>query len=1615
MHHGKVPRTLHVDQPSPHVDWDSGAVRLAVREQAWPASDHPRRAGVSSFGIGGTIAHVILEEAPPQEREPATTRTAPAVPWLLSGAGEDALRAQAAALGALAPQPGTDVSRTLAVGRSALRHRAAVPAGDREALAALAGGERHPAVRTGLSGEHRLAVLFTGQGSQRPGMGSRLSDAFTAFGDAFTEVCDILDQHLERPLREVISGCPDLLNRTDFAQAGVFAHEVASYRLLESWGVRPDYLAGHSVGELTAAHVAGVLDLPDAAALVSARGRLMSALPAGGAMLAVEATEEEAADALRDRPGVIALAAVNGPRSVVLSGEEEAVTAVAAMFEASGRRTSRLRTSHAFHSPLIEPMLADFRAAIRDTVFRLPRIPLVSTVTGRLADADELARPEYWVSQARLPVRFADAVRALDAAGVTAYLEAGPSSALAPLVEESVAQSGRTDPEAAPVVAALSGKRTDETTAALDALSHLHVHGVPVDWDAVFDGSGIRRAELPTYPFQRKRFWLDRQASPAVDPGRLGHPLLNHAGPVPGSDRVLCWGTLSLERQPWLRDHIIGGQVVVSATTLVELATRAGAEAGCPDVEELVVHTPLVLVPSGEVLVQVMVGEPDEEGRRGVEVHACRTQDGVRQTWSQHATGTMVPHSAPSEDAALPAQWPPHDAEPVDVDSGYAELADKGMEYGPAFRNVRAAWRRGGEVFAEVALGPEWSSDAPEFGLHPALFDAALHALPIARPAQAADDAGVRVPFACNGIRLSTEGVSRVRARLWRTDGGDIRAGLYDSQGTLVAQAGSVVTRVTEPGGAAGTGTSAATLYTMDWADADSGGATAAAPALDTVVRCRTANDDSDPVTAVHAGTLEVLGVLQKWAAEQAHTGGRLVLVTQLATVADPDLAAAAVWGLALAAQAEHPDRVVLIDLDGSPESERALTTAMASGEPQSAVRHGRVLVPRLTPQPGGPRGTLDTNGTVLITGGTGSLGTLLARHLATAHGARNLLLVSRNAMTDDRLAALRAALPDGVQVRVAACDVTDGPALTRLADAAEPPLSAVVHAAGVLDDCVLEAQTPERMATVLRPKADAAWHLHEWTQRAGINDLVLFSSISGQMGIAGQANYAAANSFLDALARHRAARGLPALSLAWGPWGHGGGMAAGLKMGPLAPLSAEDGLDLFDTALGTGAAVLAPIEIDRRELNRSRTPVPAVLRGMVRAARPAARTTGGRPTGPTVQRARLTQLTPQELRVEMTNLIRTETAEILGYTDPAAMPSGRTFAELGFDSLSGVTLRNRLSAATGLRLSPSLALDLRTEERLQGHLLELLTQSRADENAAPAATVPGARRFATFYREVCASGDVAAAMDLVMAASRALPTFGVKDGRAHAVAPTRMANGPDGPALVCFPSFFPPAGIGSYGRFAPCFEGERDVFEIQYPGLTQGDHVPQDWETLISLHAETVRTHFADRPVAILGYSVGGCTAQAVTSRLVDLGHPPAALVLGDSYQVTEEARTRRWLLGLPPNRVARAGDRFEELVGDTPLAAMGAYNRMLAESWRPAEPVPVPTLLVRATEPLPDMLNGDPDRDWRPMWPQPHDTIDVPGHHEDLTHDQVHAFADAVRGWITEKYRMPQHETPQ
>ncbi|MFJ5900691.1 SDR family NAD(P)-dependent oxidoreductase [Streptomyces sp. NPDC093064] len=1381
MRNGLLPKTLHVDRPSTHVDWTAGKVELLTENRPWPtAPDRPRRSGVSSFGVSGTNAHVIVEQAPDTpaaqpEEAPAALRTAGVLPWVLSARSAAALREQAAALLAHLDTTGApgalDTAYSLATTRAALEHRLAVVTDadgttGRDALTVWLAGDPAPDAHEGQAvGRTRSAFLFSGQGGQRLGMGRELHARFPVFAEVLDRVLDLLDEELGASLADIIWGDEEApLNETGFTQPALFAIEVALYRLVESWGVTPDFVAGHSIGEIAAAHVAGVFSLEDACRLVAARAGLMQALPRGGAMVAVEATEDEVLPLLTE--GVV-VAAINGPTSVVVSGAEEATLAVAEKLAAQGRRTSRLRVSHAFHSPLMDPMLEDFRAVAETLSYEEPRIPVVSNLTGTVAADGQLTDPEYWARHVREAVRFADGIRALTEAGADVLLELGPDGVLAALAQQS----------ATAVTIPVLRKDRPEEHSAVTALARLHSAGVTVDWAAFHDGTGAHTTELPTYAFQHERYW-PKGTPTAVDATGLGlacadHPLLGAAMSVAGSDELLLTGTLSLATHPWLADHSVGGTVLFPGTGFLELAVRAADQAGCDRVEELTIATSFTLPPTGAVQMQISVGAADENGHRELRFFTRPGED-QDADWTQHATGRIG-----SGEHVLgfdTTVWPPRDAEAVDIEGLFDRFASDGLEYGPVFRGLRAVWRHDDTVYADVEL-PDSVEDSGAFGLHPALLHAALHGTVFL-----SDDSSL-LPFAWNGVSLHADGASTLRVRIASCGEDAVQIAAVDPAGQPVVSVESLALRAADAeAGAQPRRDDANSLFRVDWTPR-----TVAAPAApatwavlgddpfgltavlaagseavagvkvpaatleelaarsgavpDMVVVTVRGDGDQRP-EAAHELIREVLALVQGWLAEPAFASSRLVVITRSA-VADGergplDLAAAPVWGLVRSAQSENPGRLLLADVDDTADSLARLPLLAGlfdAEEPQAVVRGGTVRVGRLARLESGGSAVrpLDDEGTVLVTGGTGGLASELARHLVAEHGVKHLLLTSRRGPDAPGAADLVQALADlGAEARVAACDVADRDALAELLASvpAAHPLTAVVHTAGVLDDGIVASLTPDRLDSVLRPKVDAAWHLHDLTRDLDLAAFVLYSSTAGVMGSPGQANYAAGNTFLDALAAHRQALGLPTTSLAWCAWEQGVGMTGQLSgqdarrisdAGGMPLLSVERGLALYDAAMLADEPLVVPLGLGGGPLHAG-AGVPAILRGLVR--------TGGRrarAATAAVARAglaeRLAVLPEEQRRPFVVHLVRAEAAAVLGHGSADAVDVRREFRGLGFDSLTAIELRNRLGRATGLTLPATLVFDYPTPEQLADHLLDELLGADAIEVFAPPET----------------------------------------------------------------------------------------------------------------------------------------------------------------------------------------------------------------------------------------------------------------------------------------------------
>jgi acyl transferase domain-containing protein/acyl carrier protein len=1019
MRHGVLPQTLHVDAPTPHVDWSDDTVALLTTSQPWPRNDRIRRAGVSSFGISGTNAHLILEEPPAPRDEPNRPvddrPLIDAVPMTISAKTDVELRALAGRLRrrleddpALSP---LDAGLSCTA-RATFERRAVVVGAGRaqlvDGLAAMETGSPADNLLAGVARRGgRVAFVFPGQGSQWQGMGIELWDSSPAFGTRMEECEAALSSFVDWSLRDVLSGVGEAppLERVDVVQPALFAVFVSLAELWRSAGVAPSAVVGHSQGEIAAACVAGCLSLEDAARVVALRSRAVAdALTGHGGMVSVWSSAEELAPRVEALEGRLSVAALNGPRAVVASGEPEALDELLRDCEAGGVRAQRIAVDYASHSAQVETLHDRLLTDLAHIDPRSGDVPFFSSLTGCPLDGRQLDAG-YWYRSLRDTVQFERATRALLEDGVTTFVEVSPHPVLTMAIEQTAHQTA--DPDAVATIASLHRDDGGRDRFAL-SLAQAWVRGVDVDWRATFEGTGARRVELPTYPFERERYWPEPE--PARSAGR----------------------------------------------------------------------TSLLVV-----------------------------------EWSE-------------------------------VDLGSAPAADVDIFRCPA---------------------------------------------PIAEESPAA---AVRVRslalLVCLRNALSTRGTSESRL--------------------AVVGAGAVYTG---PG------------------------------------------DRCDPVQA-------------------------------------------ALWGLVRSAQAEHLGRYMLVDTDGTAASAAALSAALAAGEPEIALREGIALAPKTVSvadqTPVRKPWLVAAGATVLITGGTGGLGALVARHLVERHGVRRLLLASRSGLEAPGAVKLRAELHElGAEVWIVGCDVADREQLARVLYAipSEHPLDAVIHAAGVLHDATIESIATEQIDRVLAPKVDGAWHLHELTRDLDLSSFVMFSSVAGALGSAGQGIYAAANSFLDALAQQRRAQGLPAVAVAWGRWERETGMTSGLgeagaarmRRAGIEALADEDGLALLDAALG----------LDR----------PVVL-----AASLARSTESDAPAGRSLG-ATLAGLPADEQRSLLLERVRAEAAGVLGHSTPDAVPSETTFKDLGLDSLGAVELRNRLAEASGLRLDATLAFDYDSPAELADHLLAQL------------------------------------------------------------------------------------------------------------------------------------------------------------------------------------------------------------------------------------------------------------------------------------------------------------------
>ncbi|MEU2834745.1 type I polyketide synthase, partial [Streptomyces lavendulae] len=1210
LQHGVLPKTLHADTPSPHIDWAGGQVRLLSEAADWPATGRPRRSGVSSFGISGTNAHAIIEEAPadPEAADAETAVAAPAVdaqaldtpaveavagpsavPWLLSGHTAEALTAQARALlahtGAHPDARPADIGHSLATTRAAFEHRAVVVgttgAELTEGLRALAEGGGAPRTVQGAAAEGRRVVfVFPGQGSQWAGMAVELLDSSAVFRERLRACGEALAPYVDWSLEDVLRGAPGapaLDSADDVVQPALWAVMVSLAELWRSFGVQPSAVIGHSQGEIAAAAVSGALGLDDAARVVALRSRLLGRLAGLGGMVSVPEPLADVTRRLEQWGARLGIAAINGPRSIVVSGDADALDELLTTCTADGVRAKRVPVDYASHSAHVEIVESELAEALAGITPKPPQVPFYSTVTGEIVESADLGAA-YWYTNLRTTVRFEPATRRLLEDGHQVFIECSPHPVLAIGLQETAEAAGAT----ADVVPSL--RRGDGGSARfLTSLADAYVRGVPADWSAAFAGLRPRTVALPTYPFQRRRFWLDAAAPAALATGTAG---------AYSEEEARFWAAVE-------------NADVQALTSSLDLAPDASLDS--------------------------MVTRLAHWRRQSTET-ALIDNWRYRVTWTPTATQAQRGSRSP-----LTGTWL------LVTAAAHHDSADT-----TAVHDALAA--RGARV-ERITLDPATDSDRQT----------------VARLlADRLSQAG-----------LETDGVS----------------------GVLSLLAGNPE-------------------------DADSLPGHRVLPAL-----------------AATLALVQALGDTGIGAPLWCATSGAVATGP-----ADPPRhpAQAQLWGLGRVVGAESPQRWGgLVDL---PETldERALDhlTALladSDGEDEIAVRATGTLARRLvradtnTTAPTPEYALAHPHGTVLITGGTGTLGAHVARWLARS-GAAHLVLTSRSGLAAQGAPELRDELTAlGSRTTIAACDVTDRDDLSRLLDSlpGEHPLTGVIHAAGVLDDGVIDAMTTERLEHVLRPKVDAALHLHDLTAGHDLDFFVLFSSIAGVVGNGGQGGYAAGNAFLDALAHQRRAQGLPATAIAWGSWG------SGRMMGDLAeqhltrrgilPMPADLGIAALRRAMEhhDTAVTLADIDWDRfvpafaisgdYPLLRR---LPEAQRILDATATPATTTSGG----PALAQ-RLAGLSDTEQLRAIVELVRTQAATVLGHAGADAIQPQRAFRDTGFDSLTAIELRNRLAGATGMRLPTTVVFDYPNPTELAGYLHAQISGSpQAAHFAAPLA-----------------------------------------------------------------------------------------------------------------------------------------------------------------------------------------------------------------------------------------------------------------------------------------------------
>ncbi|WP_218081869.1 type I polyketide synthase [Anthocerotibacter panamensis] len=1389
LDHKLVPPSLHFETPNPQIDFANSPFYVVTQPQPWSDADGPRRAGVSSLGIGGTNAHAILEEAPSLVSE-ASLR--PEYLLVCSAKTPKALaQAQQNLAAHLERHPDldlADVAFTLQVGRKPFYHRSCLVVRDRaEAIAALTSGEglqiadREPRPRP-------VAFMFSGQGAQYGGMAQGLYQREPVFADLIDRQAQLLKPLLGMDLRQILypqahatHAAQTRLEQTRLAQPALFVVEYALARLWQSWGVAPQAMIGHSIGEYVAACLAGVFTLEEALTLVAARGRLMQQV-AGGQMLSIRLPLEEV-NALLDAD--LALAASNGPLRQVVAGPTERIERLQAQLVGQGVDCRLLRTSHAFHSPMLDPIRESLRQHVGKISLQPPQIPYLSNVTGTWITAEEATDPDYWVRHLREPVQFDAGLHELLTDPERILLEVGPGVTLSTLAQEKAA--GHL------VLCSLPHPRAEEKDSAtlLKSLGQLWLAGTDIDWSGFYAHERRLRLVLPTYPFERERYWLDPQPAAARSGG---HPLLGERLRSPLNRAVQFASVLSVARLPYLHDHRVHGLIVLPAAAYLEAVLAAAGEVFGTQglvLEEVVIQEPLILSEAEQRHFQVIL---ERKGDRSAGFEVFSLVDAAADAWTRHVTGlvrvepTATPPTAPDRAAIAELQ-----ARCPMLAEYYRPLAQQGLEYGPTFQGIAQLWRRDGEAFAQLKVPQALMATLGAYQIHPALFDSFLQVSVAALPRSQED---IYLPLSLEQVRV----LGPVSTTLWAS--AQVQPGtqsqgetftvdllLWDETGRVVAQIRGLLAKRASRGALLRREPWEDGLYTIQWQARKRAATRSMAPGSWLILAdrggwgmqvARLLEERGESCTLVYAGTgAEELdpsqpegfhqqvqewfkhaqrppkGVLHLWGlqttdletAQLLGCGSALSLVQglvqQASLAAGPpprlwlvtqgvqaitktdrvDVAQATLWGLGRVVAQEHPELwggLVDLDLTTPAQAKNLVEELLGSdGEDQLAFRAGERLTARLVQERISKTTplALSIEGSYLVTGGLGALGLQVARWLVD-RGARSLVLVGRKGPSASAIEVLAALEQAGAQILVLQADIAQFAEVERVLGHVLLPLKGIIHAAGALDDGVLLRQDWERFARVLAPKVQGAWHLHRLTRDLPLDFFVLFSSIAALLGSPGQGNYTAANAFLDALAHRRRAEGLPALSVNWGPWAEGG-MATARGDRQVHPWL-NQGLELIppEQAFAALEQLLAQ--------NLTQRGVMPVRWAQFLQQYPA----GGAPallrdmlpaavTAPALDlNQRLAQALPGERLELLVNHVREQAAKVLGFTQ--TLDPRQPLRDLGLDSLLALNLTRNLGATLGRTLPATLLFNHPTVEALAGHLARGVLALDLTEPEAP-------------------------------------------------------------------------------------------------------------------------------------------------------------------------------------------------------------------------------------------------------------------------------------------------------